>query len=686
MTDDRRYRIGIDVGGTFTDFVMADRRTRRLIFHKEPSVPQNPAQAIARGIATLLKQEHASPGQIEVITHGTTLGLNAIIQERGCRVALVVSAGNRDVMELARGRLPSSYNFRLGREKALVGRRDVFEVPSRMLADGEILRSTDDAQLDTLATAIQRGGYDAVAVMLLNSYADPGPEAALADALAARLAGVPVTASAQVWPEVKEYERALIAVLNAYIHPLMSGYFDRLSAYLAEMGVTAALYITSNNGGTMSLATARARPVDTILSGPSSGVSAAARLLHGAIDPARTHLLTFDMGGTSSDVSSIIGGLPEIAQNSRVGDYPLMLPVVSVSAVGAGGGSIGWRDAQGVLKVGPHSAGASPGPVSYGRGGTDTTITDALVAMGVLHPDRFLDGRMPLDKPAAEAALRQVGAGLGLADAAAIGRAICRVATVRMATEITKLLAQKGLDVRDAMLVAFGGAGPTTALMLAEEAGIGTVIVPPSPGTFCALGALLADVQRDFVRPCRMTLATSGDGQAAVDTIVAELQATAHDWIGGEGALVRTSEFQVSADMRYPGQSFEFRIPLPDSGSVEDLVQAFHAEHQRVYGFRQTTGGVELVNLRMGVTGRLEPVVLPNQVEDEAPAAPETRQVLLNDWVAVPVLPRAAIAAGPARPGPLIVEQPDTTTLVLPGWSAEADKGGTLWLRRGGRP
>jgi N-methylhydantoinase A len=683
MTDDRRYRIGIDVGGTFTDFVMADRRKDRLIFHKEPSVPLDPAQAIARGIAALLEQEGASAGQIEVITHGTTLGLNAIIQERGCRVALIVSAGNRDVMELARGRLPSSYNFRLGREKALVGRRDVFEVSARMLSDGEILRRTEAPELDTLAETLRQRSYDAVAVMLLNSYADPAPEATLADALAQRLPGVPVTASAQVWPEVKEYERALIAVLNAYIHPLMSGYFDRLSTYLADMGVTAALYITSNNGGTMSLATARARPVDTILSGPSSGVSAAARLLKGRVDPAKTHLLTFDMGGTSSDVSSIIGGLPEIAQNSRVGDYPLMLPVVSVAAVGAGGGSIGWRDAQGVLKVGPHSAGASPGPVSYGRGGTETTITDALVAMGVLHPDRFLNGRMPLNKAAAEAALDRVGTGLGLADAAAVGRAICRVATVRMATEITKLLAQKGLDVRDAMLVAFGGAGPTTALMLAEEAGIGTVIVPPSPGTFCALGALLADVQRDFVRSCRMTVTTPGDGQDAVDAMIAGLHAAARDWIGGEGALVRESEFHASADMRYPGQSFEFRIPFPENGDLEDLTRAFHAEHQRVYGFRQMTGGVEIVNLRLTVTGRLEPVTLPAHRTSAAPVAIESRRVLLNDWTDVPVLPRAAIPAGATHPGPMIVEQADTTTLVLPGWNAEADTAGTLWLRRG---
>lgn len=699
MSDHRRYRIGIDVGGTFTDFVMAETEGARLIFHKEASVPDDPARAIARGVTALMQREGAAPPQIEVITHGTTLGLNAIIQERGCRVALVVSEGNRDVMELARGRLPSSYNFRLGREKALVGRRHVFEVSTRQSSTGEVLRTATPAELDRLAARIVAGGYDAVAVMLLNAYVDPAPEAALAEALARRLGTVPVTASAALWPEVKEYERALIAVLNAYIHPLMAAYFDRLSQYLAELGVRPSLYITSNNGGTMSLATARARPVDTILSGPASGVSAAARIVSGGDRAETPHRLTFDMGGTSSDVSSIIGGVPEIAQNSTVGDYPLMLPVVSVSAVGAGGGSIGWRDAQGVLKVGPQSAGAIPGPVAYGRGGTEPTITDALLAMGVLHPGRFLDGRMPLDRAAAGSALERMGEGLGLNDSAEIGRAICGVATVRMATEITKLLAQKGLDMRDVQLVAFGGAGPTTALLLAEEAGIGTVIVPASPGTFCALGALLADVKRDFVRPCRMTLSGNGADAETIDAIVTALHSAARAWLQGEGGLIRSHAFAVSADMRYPGQSFEFRIPLHAEGPgqagkagrntdhASALAAAFHAEHQRVYGYRESGGAVELVNLRLTATGRLAPVTMPSAAAVSAEAAaPDSRPMLLDRWRDVPVLQRAQIAPGQCLTGPLVVEQPDTTTLVLRGWTVEADDSGTLWLRRAPSP
>lgn len=679
---DRRYRIGIDVGGTFTDFVMAEQLSQRLVFHKEPSVPSDPALAISRGIAALLATEAAEPGQIEIITHGTTIGLNAIIQERGCRVALVVSRGNRDVMELARGRLPSSYNFKLGREKALVGRRDVFEVGARSLADGTVWRPVDEAEIDAIAATIAARGYDAVAVMLLNSYLDPSLETRVAEGLQRRLPDMPVTASSGIWPEVKEYERALIAVLNAYIHPLMSNYFDRLVAYLEDARVTASLYITSNNGGTMSIATARERPVDTILSGPASGVRAASLVGFG-----QAQLLTLDMGGTSTDVSSIIDGELELSQTAQVGDYPLMLPVVRVSAVGAGGGSIAWRDAQGVLKVGPESAGAMPGPVCYGRGGTRVAVTDALLAMGILHPDRFLSGRMPLDRPAAIAGLEELGAGLGLADAAEVGRAVCHVATVKMATEITKLLAQKGLDPRENVLIAFGGAGPTTALMLAQEAGVETVLVPPSPGTFCALGALFADVRRDFVRPCRLVVsaAIAKSAGVQVDAILALLRAEALDWIAGEGAHIRSQEIGAAFDMRYPGQSFDFRIAGPKALDtpleIDRFVEAFHAEHARVYGFSQP-GAVEIVNVRLSIIGRLTPVGLAPPEPIASAATAETRPVLLDQWRDVPVLQRKDLAHGVTLIGPLIVEQPDTTTMVLPGWRLDTDLAGNLWLRR----
>ena len=622
------------------------------------------------------------PGQIEVITHGTTIGLNSIIQERGCRVALVVSRGNRDVMELARGRLPSSYNFRVGREKALVGRRDVFEVAARSTADGTMLADVEADELDALAATLAARGYNAVAVMLLNSYVDPDLEKRVAEGLQARLDAVPVTASASLCPEVKEYERALVAVLNAYIHPLMSHYFDRLSMYLAELKITAALYVTSNNGGTMSLATARERPVDTILSGPASGVSAAARL-----GPAESHMLTFDMGGTSSDVSSIRRGELEIAQNSMIGDYPLILPVVSVSAVGAGGGSIAWRDQQGVLKVGPRSAGANPGPVSYGRGGTEIAITDALLSMGILHPDRFLGGRMPLDKAAANAKLAELGCGLGLGGTAEIGRAVCRVAVVRMATEISKLLAKSGLDPHECTLTAFGGAGPTTALLLTEEVGINRVIVPSSPGTFCAMGALLADVQRNFVRPCRMLLKAPGEGLRRVTELVDELRAEATSWIASEGDLVIEREFRAMADLRYPGQCFEFGIPVEvvANGEVEidRVVADFHAEHERVYGFREGAGGVEIMNVRMTVIGKLAPITVSHRAEaSHDPAPPETRRVLLDDWTEVPVHQRRDLGAGARLSGPLIIEQPDTTTLVLAGWSLATDAGGNLLVEK----
>lgn len=679
---DRRYRIGVDVGGTFTDFVMAERVAQRLVFHKEPSVPNDPARAIARGIAHLLEVEDAKADQIEVITHGTTIGLNSIIQERGCRVALVVSRGNRDVMELARGRLPSSYNFKVGREKALVGRRDVFEIDARSLSDGSVLKDVSESELNEIAATLAERGYNAVAVMLLNSYVDPALEHRVADGLARRLDMVPVTASSSLWPEVKEYERALVAVLNAYIHPLMSEYFDRLSQYLAELNISAALYVTSNNGGTMSIATARERPVDTILSGPASGVSAASR-----IGRAEGHMLTFDMGGTSSDVSSILNGDLEIAQNSMVGEYPLILPVVSVSAVGAGGGSIAWRDPQGVLKVGPRSAGASPGPVSYGRGGTEVTITDAMLSMGILHPDRFLEGRMPLDKSAVDIKLEELGQGLGLGDAAEVGRAICRVATVKMATEISKLLAKSGIDPKECTLAAFGGAGPTTALMLAEEAGIARVLVPSSPGTFCALGALIADVQRNFVRPCRMLLKAPGEGLHRITGLVDELREEATEWIDCEGDLVLERTFRAMADLRYPGQSFEFGIPITVAADgdvdLDKVIAGFHAEHERVYGFREDLSGVEIVNVRMTVVGKLAPVSVSNPAEpDTVVTEPETRRVLLDVWRDVPVVQRRTLGMSTTLSGPLIIEQADTTTLVMPDWEVASDAAGNLWVTR----
>jgi N-methylhydantoinase A len=690
VTETGRFRIGIDVGGTFTDFVVADMAGDTLLFHKEPSVPSDPSLSVERGMAAIFADHEVSPGAVELVVHGTTIGLNAIIQRRGARMAMVVSRGNRDVLEIARLRLPSSYDFTVPREAPLVPRRLMFEVPARLRADGRVEERPDRTSLDHVAAAIAAARVDAVAVMLLNAYRDPTLEREVADALRTRLPGLPVTESSLLWPEVREYERALVGGLNAYIQPLMTAYLDRLKARVEALGVRGPIYITANNGGTLSLETARARPIDTVLSGPASGVVAATRI--GAVAD-RRELVTIDMGGTSADISIVKAGVPEFTTATFVGEFPLMMPVVNVGAIGAGGGSILWVDAQGVLKVGPASAGADPGPVCYGRGGTEPTVTDCYVALGIVDPARFLGGRMPLDAEAATAALDRIASRLGLvgADRAlAAAEAALRVASAKMATELSKLMATAGVDPRRYALVAFGGAGPTHANLLAEEASLDTVLVPTAPGTFCALGAILADVRRDYVRTARHLVAPTGtagrDEWPQVAAVISALEEEALAWVAREGALIGEHSIVISLRVRYPEQAYELEIIVPEEQrqrlDAATVAALFHAEHQRLYGFVEPTSPVQVTTVRLGVIGRVPPVTLPRAASHRA-AATGTRRIRHRGRdVEVEVHERAGLGAGSIVAGPAIVEQPDTTVLILPGWVARTDALGTLHLAK----
>jgi N-methylhydantoinase A len=685
-----RYRIGIDVGGTFTDFVLADMDGRSLRFHKEPSVPADPSAAVESGIAAMLAAHAIAPGEIELIVHGTTIGLNAIIQRRGARMALVVSRGNRDLLEIARLRLPSSYDFTEPREIPLVPRDLVFEVGARMRSDGSILAPLDADEVEALAAKLAAADVEAVAVVLLNAYRDPSLEKALGDALRARLPGVLVTESGAIWPEVREYERGLVAGLNAYIHPLMTRYFDRLEARMAGLGVAAPVYITANNGGTLSLETARARPIDTVLSGPASGVVASTRLGN-ATD--RRKLITFDMGGTSADISICQSGAPEFTTSTFVGDFPLIMPVVNVGAIGAGGGSIVWVDAQGLLKIGPLSAGADPGPVCYGRGGREPTLTDCYVTLGIIDPTTFLGGRMTLDVAAARKALEAIADRVGMKSAdraVAAAEAAIRVASAKMGTEITKLLATAGVDPREFSLVAYGGAGPTHASLLAEEAQLTAVTVPTAPGTFCALGAILADVRRDYVRTVRQLIgpnAGARNGWPIVAEAIAALEAEAKRWIASEGAIVGETATVVSFNLRYQGQAYEIEIRAP-SGPLDDALvcELFHAEHERLYGFREPKVAVQTATVRLGVIGKVPAVALP-EANRTTPSPVGERQIWhRGQSLKAQVYARADVGAAATIRGPAIVEQLDTTTFILPGWRADADHLGALHITREARP
>ena len=680
-------RVGIDVGGTFTDLVLADAATGALTFFKEPSVPDDPSDAVERGLQGIIARAGVSPDAIDLVVHGTTLGLNTIIQRKGATLALVVSRGNRDVLEIGRSRMPDSYDFRSQKEEPLVPRDMVFEIDARMTADGAIETHPAQADIEALAQTLVDRKVDAVAVMLLNAYVDDTLEREVAAALRDALPGVLVTESAALWPEIREFERALVATLNAYIHPQVDDYLARLRERMDAIDVKAPLYITASNGGTLGVESARNRPIDTILSGPATGVVAAARLA--ALGEQRK-ILTVDMGGTSCDMAVSLDGEPEYTTRTTIGDFPLILPVVNVSAIGAGGGSIVWVDNQGVLKVGPQSAGAAPGPVCYGRGGTEPTMTDCYLAAGYLRTDRFLGGRMTLDKDAANQALAGISDRIGLPGddkAAQAAEAVLRVSTAKMATELYKAFAQKGLDPREFTLIAYGGAGPTQGTMLAEEVGLRTVLIVPSPGTLCALGAVMTDIKRDYVRVVRRQIDSD---QLILPVIAAALdgmETEAREWIAGEGTLQGEVTLSWSADMRYAGQAYELSVDIPAElrGAMDEavLIERFHQVHESVYGFRDTEARVELTSLRARIVGAVPPIEITPAAGGTPPDHDRRRVYYRGEWLETAVYARDALRPGDWLDGPALVEQEDTTTWIVPGWRGTVDTIGNIRIEKG---
>ena len=683
-TKAQTWRIGIDVGGTFNDFVAAENGTGRRVFFKEPSVPSDPSLAVERGIGGLLARAGISPADVELVMHGTTLALNSILQRNGPRLGMVVSRGNRDVLEIARSRMPSAFDFTAKRETPLIPRNLVFEVNARCLSNGEVVHRPDEAELDRLAEQLAASDLKAVAIMLINSFRHPDLEREVAEGLRRRLPDMPITESAAIWPEMREYERGLLAALNAYIQPLMQSYFAKLESRMRGLGLMAPIFITTNNGGTVSLQTARSRPIDTVLSGPAAGVVAAVKM---APEDLRDHLVTLDMGGTSTDMAVVIGGEPEYTQLAQVGAFPIILPVVAVTAIGAGGGSLVWIDAQGILKIGPESVGSDPGPICYGRGGTRIAITDCYLASGILDPTTFLGGRMPLSKQPAVDGLRVLAKSLGIGGenpAEEAAAAALKVATAKMAVELSKMLARRGLDHRRFALVAFGGAGATHATMLAEEAGLEKVIIPLAPGTFCALGASLADIRRDYARSLGVFLTSDGHGFDPVADAISEMMTEAREWMAGEADPDAPLSFRVKADMRFADQAYELEIFVPeamrDTLDGAALLDRFHAEHERLYSFADREAAVRVSTVRLSIAA-LNTTEGEERLASGSTESSGSRQVFHKGvWLDAPLFKRGALLAGARIDGPAIVEQDDTTVWIIPGWCATVEPHGNLVL------
>ena len=669
----RGVRIGVDVGGTFTDLVAADAAGGTWSC-KVPTTPANPADGVLAGLALLGRQA----GPWTSLAHGTTMVTNAIVERCGARTALVTTRGFRDVLEIARQNRTHLYRLDLpAKPEPLVPRRLRHEISERVGHDGTVLAPLALDELPAIAADLERDGVEAVAICLLHAYANPEHEQAVAGALRGRVGHV--SASSDVNAEFREYERTCTTVLNAMVMPLAARYLDDLVARLDPAAGRRPLHLLHSAGGMMSVEAAKARPLAMAMSGPAAGVAAAAHV-------ARTlHLgraLAFDMGGTTTDVCLIAGGVPETAGQRRLGEYPVRLPMLAVESIGAGGGSIARVEPTGALKVGPRSASAVPGPACYGRGGVEPTVSDANLILGRLDPERVYGGAIRLDRERAAAALEPLARRLGLSLVEA-AHGVVEVANASMLRALRLVSVQRGYDLREFALIAYGGAGPLHAGALARECGIGRVVVPAHSGAFSALGCLVSPLRYDAVQTHRARL-DAWDAKVVEDRFRA-LEARCLRPLLDEGHALGQVVVARSADLRYVGQNYELEVPCGD-GDLAGVRAAFEERHRLLYGYA-TGEGVECVNLRVIASVMPDVLVAPPPAVSRA-AGPLGRHPACfreTGQVEIPRHDRGALGAGQAVDGPALVEDEWSTTIVYPGQRCAADALGHLVIDTGVR-
>ena len=671
------WRIGVDSGGTFTDVCLFDDVGGAMAVWKVPSTPDDPSRGIAQGVLEGLARVGAVAADVGYFGHGTTVGTNALIQHRGAKTGLITTDGFRDLLEIGRQKRPDLYDLQADKPPALVSRELRLEVPERVRHDGRVEIALDEAAVRRAAAALRSAGVEAIAVSFLYGFVRPDHEEAALRILADECPGVFLCAGHVVAPEFREYERLSTVVVNAYLGPVMQRYIVRLAARLAELGIAAAPHLTQSNGGVTGFGAAATLPVRSVLSGPSTGVVGAQAIgrLVGAPD-----IITFDMGGTSTDVALLAGGACRLASEAVVHGYPIKAPMLDIHTVGAGGGSIAFVDAGGLLKVGPRSAGADPGPVCYGRGSEEATVTDANVVLQTLNPAALLGGRMPIRQDLAHAAISRLARRLGL-DVMATAQGIVSVVTANMARAIRVVSVQRGHDPRDHTLVAFGGAGPLHAARLARELDIGRVLVPRNPGILCAMGLLLTDLRADFATT-RLTVLDAAALPAIAGAFDALARRAAH-WFTAESIPREAQTLTPRVDMRYAGQNYELPIAMPPgpvtAGTLDALAAGFAAAHLRMYGFAADDEPVQLVTFRLEAAGAVPHAAFtrhPDAGPDATAAIIGTRQVWLPEaggFVACAVYDRALLDAGHRIAGPAIVEQMDATTVILPGMTGVVD-------------
>lgn len=677
-------RLGVDVGGTFTDLLLHDDASGRTFRAKTPSTPEDQSKGVAEGVKLICQKANVAPSDLSLVLHGTTVATNAVLEAKGARVGLLVTKGFENTLHLAKSWTPGPLFGWIVMEKPepLAALQDTRGICERMDARGEIIDALDEAQARAAIDDLCSSGIEALTISLMHSYANPDHERRLRALVAEMYPEIQVSLSSDILPEFREYDRAITTVMNDYVRPIMTRYLSRIETRLKEVGVQSPLHIVRSDGGLMSARAAADRPVYTVLSGPAGGVTATAMISR------RTglqKLLAFDMGGTSTDVSVIQNGEPEISRSTEVGAFPAKVPTLDVKSVGAGGGSIAeLSELTQSLRVGPRSAGAMPGPVAYRRGGVEPTVSDANVVLGYL-PAKLLGGDMDLDVDGARTAIGEIGAPLGLAPEAA-AQGILDIANEVMLGALRVITVQRGLDPRDFGLVAFGGAGPLHANAMAQLLGCYPVVVPANPGVLSALGFLEAEFKNEFVKT--LIRSASTEDETHIWAGFAELQTKALTWLEEQSVAEADRGISYALDLRYEQQGFEVSIPVPAAfvaakSGMADVHKSFHETHERLYGVRFDLP-IELVTLRAVATGATPTVgeAPPREgTRDRQTATIESQPAYFGGaWQETPHIDRDKLAAGARIEGPAIIRQYDTTTVLLPDHYAVVDELGNLLI------
>lgn len=677
-------RIGVDVGGTFTDIVCFDEQEGDFRLLKVPSTPDRPSAAVIEGTRRVLNQFEVAAESVGFFIHGTTVATNTILERKGAEVALLVTAGFRDVPAIMRQDRPRLYDYFQQRPQPLIPRERRFEVPERMLYTGQVSRPLQEESTRQLLRRLRELGIRDIAVCLLHSYVNPSHERTLREWIRQEIPEARVSLSSDILPEFKEFERLSTTAVNAYVLPSVGSYLQRLEEGLDSLQIPSGLHIMQSNGGIMTSETAQSHCVHMVLSGPAAGALSGLVLGRKA---GLDHIISIDVGGTSADVAVAREGNLHFAEESEIAGQILKIPAIEINTVGAGGGSIAWVDSGGALQVGPQSAAAHPGPACYQRGGSRPTVTDANVVLGRLNAGHLLGGEMAIDADLSRKAIGEdVAAPLGL-ELVEAAEGVIRVINAVMAKAIRRLSVEKGYDPREFTLVSFGGGGPLHAAELAADLQIPRVLVPPVPGVSSALGLITADFRHDYVRTVLWK-----QQQASLDQFKAqlrEMQSAALAQMKREGVASDLVAFVTASDLRYEGQGFSLPVSfdLGDLSSWTDLsplIQRFHQRHQETYGYHDEQAAAEVVNLRLAAIGRLAPatlVRLPRRQPDPGPALEGTREIYVEGrFTEADVYRRSGLGWGSVVAGPAIVEQLDSTTLILPGQRAETDEFGNLMI------